>query len=354
MGKFRALVPIAISLIIAIVGTVFLYKWIERQRGPKEIVQVEKMDAAPIVVSAGNLPWGTKLKPEMIKMAPYLEESLPFGYFSSSTDLKDRVIIAPLKLNEPITESKLAPTSVKTGGVSAVLKPGMRAIAVKGDKVIGISGFINPGNRVDVIVTVEEPKTKKIKSKIFLENTAVLATGTQIERNEKGEPMPVDVYTLEVTPKQAEKVALAASEGRLQFALRGVIDSEDLQTKGATIPELLTSDSKIYLLPSAQLVENLSAFHSYSAAFARRSVAMDQSYNPNTICSGPRQFILHLFQGRFHQGTPALDIYYSVRYVRSRIGRCCIQWCATELTGDISQDYIVATDGTLRHDRSSR
>jgi pilus assembly protein CpaB len=224
---------------IAIAGTVFLYKWVERQRGPKEIVQVEKVEAAPIVVSAGNLSWGTKLKPEMIKMAPYLKESLPVGYFSSTADLKDRVIVAPLKLNEPITEAKLAPNSVKTGGVSAVLKPGMRAIAVKGDKVIGISGFINPGNRVDVIVTVEEPKTKKIKSKIFLENTAVLATGTQIEKNDKGEPMPVDVYTLEVTPKQAEKVALAASEGRLQFALRGVIDSEDLSTKGITVPELL-------------------------------------------------------------------------------------------------------------------
>jgi pilus assembly protein CpaB len=239
MGKWKTLVPIAISLMIAIAGTVFLYKWVERQRGPKEIVQVEKVEAAPIVVSAGNLSWGTKLKPEMIKMAPYLKESLPVGYFSSTADLKDRVIVAPLKLNEPITEAKLAPNSVKTGGVSAVLKPGMRAIAVKGDKVIGISGFINPGNRVDVIVTVEEPKTKKIKSKIFLENTAVLATGTQIEKNDKGEPMPVDVYTLEVTPKQAEKVALAASEGRLQFALRGVIDSEDLSTKGITVPELL-------------------------------------------------------------------------------------------------------------------
>lgn len=239
MGKLKPMVPIAISLIIAITGTIFLYKWIERQRGPKEIVQVEKTDASPIVVSAGNLTWGTKLKPEMIKMAPYLKESLPIGTFSSTSELKDRVIIAPLKLNEPITEDKLAPTSVKTGGVSAVLKPGMRAIAVKGDKIIGISGFINPGNRVDVIVTVEEPKTKKIKSKIFLENTAVLATGTQIEKNDKGEPMPVDVYTLEVTPEQAEKIALAASEGRLQFALRGVTDSEDLLTKGVTIPELL-------------------------------------------------------------------------------------------------------------------
>jgi pilus assembly protein CpaB len=243
MGKLRALVPIAISLIIAITGTVFLYKWIERQREPKEIVEVEKVDAAPIAVAAGNLPWGTKLKPEMIKMAPYLKESLPVGYFTNSIDLKDRVIVAPLKLNEPITEAKLAPTSVKTGGVSAVLKTGMRAIAVKGDKVIGISGFINPGNRVDVIVTVEEPKTKKIKSKIFLENIAVLATGTQIEKNEKGEPMPVDVYTLEVSPEQSEKVALAASEGRLQLALRGVTDSQDPLTNGTTIPELLAYQS---------------------------------------------------------------------------------------------------------------
>jgi pilus assembly protein CpaB len=241
MGKLKPVVPIVLSLIIAVAGTIYLYKWVERQRGPKEVVQLENIEAAPIVVSAGNLTWGTKLKPEMIKMAPYLKESLPVGYFSSADDLKDRVIISPLKLNEAITEDKLAPTSVKTGGVSAVLKLGMRAIAVKGDKVIGISGFINPGNRVDVIVTVEEPKTKKIKSKIFLKNIAVLATGTQIEKNEKGEPMPVDVYTLEVTPKQAEKVSLAASEGRLQFALRGVIDSENLLTKGVTIPELLAT-----------------------------------------------------------------------------------------------------------------
>ena len=241
MGNWKALVPIAISLVIAVVGSVFLYKWIERQRGPKEIVQVQKTEAAPVAVAAGNLPWGTKLKPEMIKTVPYLKESLPTGYFSSTIDLKDRVIVAPLKLNEAITEAKLAPTSVKTGGVSSVLKPGMRAIAVKGDKIIGISGFINPGNRVDVIVTVKDPGTKKIKSKIFLENLAVLATGTQIQTNEKGEPMPVDVYTLEVTPKQAEKVALAASEGRLQFALRGVIDSEDARTNGITIPELLAS-----------------------------------------------------------------------------------------------------------------
>jgi len=243
MGNWRALVPIAISLVIAVIGSIFLYKWIERQRGPKETVRVEKTEAVPIAVAAANLPWGTKLKPEMIKMAPYLKQSLPAGYFSSTSDLKDRVIVLPLKLNESITEAKLAPTSVKAGGVSAILKPGTRAIAVKGDKVIGISGLINPGNRVDVIVTVKDPAIEKVRSKIVLENLLVLATGTQIQRNEKGEPMPVDVYTMEVTPEQAERLALAASQGRLNFALRNATDSEDIMTRGVTIPQLLGSSS---------------------------------------------------------------------------------------------------------------
>ena len=144
MGNWRALVPIAISLVIAVIGSIFLYKWIERQRGPKETVRVEKTEAVPIAVAAANLPWGTKLKPEMIKMAPYLKQSLPAGYFSSTSDLKDRVIVLPLKLNESITEAKLAPTSVKTGGVSAILKPGMRAIAVKGDRLSEYPALLTP------------------------------------------------------------------------------------------------------------------------------------------------------------------------------------------------------------------
>jgi pilus assembly protein CpaB len=253
MGNWRAYIPIALSLVIAVVGSIFLYNWIERQRGPKEIVQVEKTEAAPIAVAAANLPWGSKLTPEMIKMAPFLKESLPPGYFASATDLKGRVTLTPLKLNELITEHKLAPDSVTTGGVSAILKPGTRAIAVKGDKIIGISGFVNPGNRVDVIVTATDPESQKVKAKIMLEKLLILATGTQVQKNEKGEPMPVDVYTLEVTPEDAEKLALAASNGRLQFALRNVTDLESVSTKGITIPEILASSRSSELQNPAPL-----------------------------------------------------------------------------------------------------
>jgi pilus assembly protein CpaB len=240
MGKWKTIAPIVISLVIAITGSVFIYKWINLKTAPKEVVKVES-EAVPIVVAAADLQWGTQLRPEMIKTAPFLKESLPAGHFIRTKDLNDRVIIAPINRGEPVVEHRLAPNSIKTGGVSAVLKSGKRAVAVKGDKVMGISGFVNPGNRVDVLVTLRDPKTKLDKTKVVLENIPVLATGTQIQKNEKGDPAPVDVYTLEVSVEEAEKLALAASGGRLQFALRNITDTKPVLTKGTTISQTLAS-----------------------------------------------------------------------------------------------------------------
>ena len=240
MGKWKTIAPIIISIVIAVVGSVFIYKWINLKTAPKEVVKVES-EAVPIAVAAMDLQWGTQLKSEMIKTAPFLKESLPEGYFTRTADLNNRVVIASIKKGEPVVEHRLAPISVKTGGVSAVLESGKRAVAVKGDKVIGISGFVNPGNRVDVLVTLRDPKTKLDKTKTVLENIPVLATGTQIQKNEKGEPAPVDVYTLEVTVEEAETLALAASQGKLQFALRNITDAKPVLTKGTTISQTLAS-----------------------------------------------------------------------------------------------------------------
>jgi pilus assembly protein CpaB len=238
MGNLKAVVPIALSLVIAVVGSFFLYNWVQMRTAPKEVVKVQA-DAVPVAVAAANLPWGTQIKTEMVKTVPYLKESLPTGYFAKIDDLKDRVLIAPMKINEPISEHHLAPLDVKTGGVSAVLKEGKRAVSVKGDKVIGLAGLINPGNRVDVLVTIQDPQKKEDRTKLILENVLVLATGTQIQKNEKGEPSPVDVYTLEVTPEEAERLSLGGSEGKLQLALRSVLDSETVLTKGVNVPQML-------------------------------------------------------------------------------------------------------------------
>jgi pilus assembly protein CpaB len=241
MGKWKAVIPIVVALVIASGGSLFLYRWLQAKAQPTETVEVAETKAVPVAVAAANIPWGTKLKRDMIKTAPYLTESLPTGYSSDRGKLEGRVAIAALRRNEPITEAKLAPTSVAAGGVSAIITPGKRAIAVKGDKVIGLSGFILPGNFVDVLVTWTDPRTKTEVTKTVLERIPVLATGTEMQEDDKGNTAPVDVYTLEVTPEQGEKLALAATEGKIQFALRNVTDTGSVLTKGATIPETLGS-----------------------------------------------------------------------------------------------------------------
>ncbi len=241
MGKWKAMIPIVLAFVVAASASMFTYKWLKKETAPTEVVKVET-EAVPVAVAAVDLCWGTKLEPAMLKTVPYLKDSLPPGYSSSSESLKGRILISPLRQNEPIAEYKLAQASVTTGGVSAVVEPGKRAMAVKGDKVIGISGFIRPGNRVDVLVTLTDPRTKKKRAKTVLEDVLVLATGTEIEENDEGgKPHSVDVYTLEVTPKEGEKLALAATEGKLQFALRNVIDKETVLTWGATISGTLAS-----------------------------------------------------------------------------------------------------------------
>jgi pilus assembly protein CpaB len=164
-----------------------------------------------------------------------------------------RTIIYPVKAGEPIFESKLAPTTVSMGGVAALVSPKKRAMGVKVDKVVGVSGFIHPGNRVDVLVTLSKnERANSPMTKIVLENILVLATGTEFEKTGKQEkPAQVDVITLEVTPEEGERLALAASEGKLQLALRNFTDTDSSQTRGSTIPGLLAGQAALQPAPKS-------------------------------------------------------------------------------------------------------
>lgn len=244
MNKWSGFLPITVALIIALGGSIFTYSWIKKQTSQKQMLQ-GKSDAVSIAVASHDLPWGSQIKKEDIQMVPFLKESLTPDYFTDVSKLEGRVAIAPLKQKEPILESRLAPTSITSGGISAVVKPGKRALAVKGDKVIGVSGFIKPGNRVDVLVTLTDPRDDEEMNKLVLQDILVLATGTEVAKEGKSEKdiAPVDVYTLEVTPDEGEKLALAATEGKLQFALRNATDVETVYTNGASIPDALSSYS---------------------------------------------------------------------------------------------------------------
>ena len=91
-------------------------------------------------------------------------------------------MITSIKANEPILDAKLAPLDVTQGGVAAVTQPEKRAMAVRVDDVVGVAGFINPGNRVDVLVTLRESPSQ---TKTVLQNVLVLATGTQMDAQGK-------------------------------------------------------------------------------------------------------------------------------------------------------------------------
>lgn len=237
----RAFVPILLSILIALGGSYFLYNWLNKQRTSEKVVAVKETKAVQVVVTNVDLPWGTKISPATLSTKPYFEESLPTGYFSNPADLAGRILVTNLLAGEPVLESRLAPTTLKQGGIPAILKPGTRAISVQGNKVLGIAGFIKPGNRVDVLLTINHPDTNEEFTKTILDNMLVLASGTQIVESSEGKASPVDVYTLEVTPDQGERLTLATNEGRLQFALRGTVDDELVLTKGVTLPEILKS-----------------------------------------------------------------------------------------------------------------
>jgi pilus assembly protein CpaB len=138
----------------------------------------------------------------------------------------------------------LAPLDVTQGGVAAVTQPEKRAMAVRVDDVVGVAGFINPGNRVDVLVTLREASSQ---TKTVLQNVLVLATGTQLDAHGNGtKSREVRVITVEVTPEEAEKLALAAHEGKVTMALRNYANTQPILTSGATISTLLKS----YSLPN--------------------------------------------------------------------------------------------------------
>ena len=239
MERWRAFVPIVLALIIAVAASFLLYKWMKKQTAPKKVAKVKTVQ---IAIAEVDLPAGTKLKTEKMKMVPFLEESLPPGYFSDLDKPAGRIVVAPIKRQELILESRLAPKDVKRGGMAAILKPGKRAVSVAGNKVLGLSGLINPGDRVDILLTTTDPKKPEEKvNKTVFENVLVLATGTQLSRNAEGKPSPVDNYTLEVTPQQGEKLVLAASQGKIHFALRSVLDRDTVLTTGATQPEVLAA-----------------------------------------------------------------------------------------------------------------
>jgi pilus assembly protein CpaB len=173
---------------------------------------------------------------------------------------------------EPILESKLAPLGA-TGGLSAVIAKGNRAMTVRVNDVVGVAGFALPGNYVDIVVNTEDESVKadnvnKSISKIVLEHMLVLAVAQEQGRDDT-KPKVVNAVTLEVTPEQAEKLDLARSVGSLSLVLRNQIDTSLVVTNGSTKKNLLNRVEAV-VVPTAPAADVKAEFKPIVKKVVRR------------------------------------------------------------------------------------
>jgi len=241
MRNKRLIIALSGAVLCGLLGVMLITRYLSS-------VQAFAKDLGNVVVAKQEIPLGEKITAEHLTLAPIPNGSVPEGVFRSIDQVVGRVAIMPIGVRETITPNKLAPAGVGAG-LSAVIPEGFRAMTVKVDDVVGVSGFIMPGSFVDVvaiIVPLQGADGKGPISKIVLQNIKVLASGTKIDSPEnQRQPSDVKAVTLQVTPEQAEKLVLASMEGKLQLVMRNYSDQEDTRTTGANKTSLLDGDTYV-------------------------------------------------------------------------------------------------------------
>jgi pilus assembly protein CpaB len=209
----------------------------------------------PVVVAAADLQLGAELKKEDLAVVGFPAGKAPEGTFSQVSDVIGRGVIVPLVKNEPLLASKLASKEAGSG-LPPVIPEGMRAVSVRVNEVVGVAGYVLPGNRVDVVATANPSDSRSdITSRVILSNVQVLTAGTRLEQDqEKGKPLQVTVVTLLVNPEQSERLALASTEGKIQLALRNPMDQGAPATPGIKTAGLMGA-----VTPRVQLTASAAA-----------------------------------------------------------------------------------------------
>jgi pilus assembly protein CpaB len=228
MGRIRVFLVLALAMTAGGVFAYGTYNYVNNL--PKGTTS---MPTRQVVVAANDLDVGAEIQQEDIRVIEWPQSSMPAQAISDPKDVIGRGLVLPVVANEPILPMKLADKNAG-GGLPPAIPPGLRALSVRVNEVIGVAGYVLPGTRVDVLATVNPGNQQQdITSKVILTNVQVLAAGTKIERDvHDNKANPVSVVTLLVAPEEAERLTLAAGEGKIQLALRNPLDKETPSTPG--------------------------------------------------------------------------------------------------------------------------
>jgi len=189
-----------------------------------------------VVVTTGDLTFGVKLERSMLHLAQYPKDAVPAGAYSSVDSVIGQTTKVFMGAREPVTAIKM---SSRGGGLSMLVRPSMRAVSMEVNQVSGVSGFVLPGDRVDVLVTID-PHTAQNNpvTNTLLQNIEVLAAGQKTQQKD-GTPLSVQSVTLLVDPQGAEKVAHAIHEGEIHLVLRNPEDQEQVKVTQYSTGEML-------------------------------------------------------------------------------------------------------------------
>jgi pilus assembly protein CpaB len=235
----RTFMVVAVAVTTAAVASASVYRAVRR-------IPVREVEVAHtyVVLAARPMGIGTRLTADDLKLVGWPAKTPLAGAFKRIEDAVDRGLVMPVAENEPITDAKLAPSHAGAG-LSPAIPTGMRAISVKVNEVIGVAGFVVPGTRVDVVATVRRPDDAR--ARVIVSNVQVLTAGTRYdqEKIKDAKPIPSTVVTLIVRPDQAEKIALASTEGQLTLMLRNPLDVAETPTAGATLGGLVDDQPRV-------------------------------------------------------------------------------------------------------------
>lgn len=237
--SIRSLISLSVAIFMGLIALFLVRGYlVSHSSGPA----VAARATAPVVVAAAPIARGAKLKPEMLKIANYPRESVPQGALTTiekamkSPDGSPRTAVRDMVANEAVVASKLS-GSDSHPNLSGVLAPGMRAVSVKSSEVAGVGGFALPGDRVDVLVTRQVGSGQKTNSvlQVLAENVRVMGVD---QSSDTEKPTLSKAVTIEVTPEQAQAIALARAVGEVSLALRQADDTAPLSRRAMTVSDL--------------------------------------------------------------------------------------------------------------------
>jgi pilus assembly protein CpaB len=222
MNRTRLLLIGLIALALGGFVSLLVYRNLQSKQQAAEVPGVD------VVVAANDLQVGAKIEDGDVKLVRMPEGSIPANCFRGTmSKVIGRGVILPISRGEFILPNKLAGENAGSG-LPSLIPPGMRAVSVRVNEVVSVAGFVQPGTRVDVLLT-GSPGTGEgaEQTTTVLENVAVIATGQKLEHNASGDAQMTPVITLLVSPDDAQKLTLASAQGRIQLALRNPLDTRE-------------------------------------------------------------------------------------------------------------------------------